>query len=236
MSEKTALITGASRGIGAETARALHRDGWEIVINYLRSEREARLLAEELGVPAYRADVSDADEVGRMFAEWGDVGLLVNNAGVAHYGLLGDMDEDAWRRVFAVNVDGAYHCIKCALPGMIARKSGVIINVSSVWGVCGASCEAAYSASKAALIGLTRSLAKELGPSGIRVNCVAPGVIGTDMLSNLTESDKAELCGETPLGRMGTPSDVAEVIAFLASARAGFITGETLGVTGGFGL
>lgn len=231
-----ALVTGASRGIGAAVARALRRDGWRLILNYNRSEAEALLLARELDAEAVCCDVSDPEQVEEMFRKAGGVDLLVNNAGIAHSGLLTDLTEEGWRRLLSVNTDGAFRCSRCAIPHMVRQKSGCIIFVSSVWGLHGASCEAAYSASKAALIGLTRALAKELGPSGIRVNCVAPGVIDTDMLSSLGADDRAALVDDTPLGRLGTPADVAELVAFLASGRAAFITGQVVGIDGGFGL
>ncbi len=231
-----ALVTGASRGIGAAIARALHRDGWQLVIHYSRSEAEALSLAAELGAAAVRCDVADSLQVREMFGRIGDVDLLVNNAGIAHYGLMSDMNEETWRRLFAVNVDGAYHCCRAAVPHMVRQKKGCIINISSVWGVRGASCEAAYSAAKAAIIGLTRALAKELGPSGVRVNAIAPGVIKTDMISGLGPEALAALADETPLCRLGTPEDVAELAAFLASDRASFITGQVIAADGGFAV
>ncbi len=233
---KTALVTGASRGIGAAIARALKRDGFKVFINYNQSCDKAMALANELSATAIKADVSDMNEVQHMYDEIGGVDVLVCNAGISEYGLFSDMGYEAWRRLFAVNVDGAYNCIQCALPHMIAQKSGAIINISSVWGLCGASCEAGYSASKSALIGLSLALAKELGPSGIRVNCIAPGVIETDMLASFTQADKEALRCETPLGRLGKPLDIAELCAFLASDKAGFITGQLIAADGGFSL
>jgi len=233
---KIALITGASRGIGEAIARALARDGFRVVINCSRSGERAGELAEELGGIAFTADVSDMDQVRQMYDEIGGVDVLVCNAGISEYGMFSDTTPEAWRRVFAVNTDGAYNCIQCALPDMIHKKSGVILTLSSVWGLHGASCEAAYSSSKAAIIGLTRALAKELGPSGIRVNCIAPGVIETDMMAGFSAEDKAELTDKTPLCRLGQPVDVAELAAFLVSDKADFITGQVIGVDGGFGL
>lgn len=229
---KTALITGSSRGIGAATARELAARGWNVAINYVSGEREALALAEELHCTAYRADVSDPEQVRGMFKASGPVDLLVNNAGVAWYGLLTDMTGADWRRLFAVNVDGMFNCCVEAIPHMVRQKSGCIVNLSSVLGVSGGSCEAAYSATKGAVIGFTKALAKELGPSGIRVNCVAPGVIETEMMGRFTLEEKEELCRSTALCRLGTPRDVARVVAFLASEDAGFVTGQVIGADG----
>lgn len=233
---KKALVTGASRGIGEAIARALSKDGFKVFINYRNSDDRAQALADEIGAYAIKADVSDYEQVLSMYDEIGDINVLVCNAGISEYGLFSETSPEIWRRVFAVNVDGTYNCIQCALPSMIREKSGSIITMSSVWGIHGASCEAAYSASKAAVIGLTKALSKELGPSGIRVNCIAPGVIETDMMSGFSEEDKARLCEETPLCRLGKPSDVAELAAFLASEKSRFITGQVFGVDGGFAL
>ena len=232
--KKKALITGASRGIGAACAEKLHRDGFEIVINYNRSEREAKALAEKLGGIAVKADVSNRAQVEKLFATAGGVDVLVCNAGIARQQMFCDITESGWRDMFAVNVDGVFHCCQCALPYMINQKSGRIVTISSVWGITGASCESAYSASKAAVIGLTKALAKELGPSGLCVNCVAPGVIQTDMNSTLDEGVLDVLREETPLGVLGTPEDIAETVAFLASPGAKFITGQVLSPNGGF--
>lgn len=233
---KTALVTGASRGIGAAIAKSLREKGFDVYLNYAQSKESAAALARELSATAVCADVSDMSQVRRMYDEINGIDVLVCNAGISHYGLFSDTSPEAWRRVFAVNVDGAYNCIQCALPHMIRQKSGVIITMSSVWGISGASCEVAYSASKSAIIGMTKALAKELGPSGIRVNCIAPGVIETDMMRGFSAQDKACLAEETPLCRLGTPEDIAGLAAFLASDSASFITGQIIGADGGFGM
>ena len=233
---KKALVTGGSRGIGAAICRALGRDGWQVYINYNESKDKAEALAEEIGGTAVWADVSDPRAVETMFDTVGDVELLVSNAGIAHPELVQNVSDEVWRRLFAVNADGAFHTIRAAVPGMVRRKSGNIIIITSVCGVWGSSCEAAYSATKGALISLTKSLFKELGPSGIRVNAIAPGVIDTDMTACFTAEEKAAMAADTPLGRIGTPEDVAELAAFLASDRASFITGQIIGCDGGFAL
>ena len=232
----TALITGSSRGIGTAIAAAMARDGWRVVLTGSRDSEAGRAAAATLGAEFVPADLRDSAQIAALFDAVGDVDALVCNAGVAHYGLLQDMTDEQWQDLFSVNTEAVFRCCRAAIPGMLHKKKGTIITLSSVWGVHGASCEAAYSASKAAVIGLTKALAKELGPSGIRVNCVAPGVIETDMLAHLSAEDKAALAEETPLGRLGTPEDVAELVAFLASERAAFLTGQTIGIDGGFAL
>lgn len=240
---RTVLITGASRGIGRAAAVAFAKNGYSVAVNYCISEEKAVALVDELmgyGVKsaAYRADVSDKAAVIEMFGkaehELGRISVLVNNAGIAEQILFSDITEEKWDRMFAVNVKGAYCCTQAALPSMIHEKYGRIINISSMWGIAGASCEVHYSASKAALIGFTKALAKEVGLSGITVNCVAPGVIGTDMNAAVSEEILKKLMEDTPLNRIGTPEDIAEAILFLASDKAGFITGQTLAVDGGF--
>lgn len=231
-----ALITGASRGIGKAMAYALSRDGFKVVINCCQNIDYARELAVEIGGIAYAADVSDLPQVKAMFDEIGDVDVLICNAGISAYALFTETTPDLWDKIFSVNINGAYNCIHCALPHMLTKKEGVILTISSVWGLHGASCEAAYSSSKAALIGLSRALAKELGPSNIRVNCIAPGVIETDMMADFSKTEKSELSNKTPLCRLGQPKDVAELAAFLVSDKAKFITGQVIGVDGGFGL
>ena len=239
----TVLITGASRGIGAACARRFVRDGWKVAVHYYKSEAEALALAEELraagaeAVPV-RGDLSDPAQAARAVegaqAALGHLDALVCNAGVAlPVQLLTDTTDDQWRRVMGTDLDGVFFTLRAAIPGMVSRKRGAIVTVSSMWGVTGGSCEAPYSAAKAGVIGLTKALAKELGPSGIRVNCVAPGAIETDMTAFLTPEDRAALADEAPLGRMGTPEEVAEAIRFLAGEEARFITGQVLRVDGG---
>ena len=234
--QKTALVTGSSRGIGAGIAQRLAADGWKVILHYNESEQQALALAVELNAPAFRADVTDPEQVDELFRRAGPVDLLVCNAGVMDYNLFTDVTEDRWRHILGVNTDGVYRCCRRAIPHMVHKKAGRILIISSVWGVYGASCEVAYSASKAALIGLTKGLAKELGPSGIRVNCIAPGVIDTDMLAQFDFADRKALAEDTPLGRIGTVDDVAELAAFLASDKASFITGQIIGCDGGFGM
>ena len=231
---RKALVTGGSRGIGAATCRALARDGWTVFVNYNESRDKALALAREIGGTAVWADVSDPAAVKAMFETVGDVELLVNNAGIAHAEQVQDLTDELWRRLYSVNIDGAFFCTRAAVPGMIRAKRGCIINITSVCGVYGSSCEAAYSSTKGAMISMTRSLFKELGPSGIRVNAIAPGVIDTDMTACFTAEEKAVMAADTPLGRIGRPEDIAELAAFLASDRAGFITGEIIGCDGGF--
>ena len=233
---RTALVTGASRGIGAAVARRLAGDGWDVILNYNESREQALALAEELHMRAIRADVRVPGQVEEMFQEAGPLDLLVCCAGTADYRLLTDVPEPVWSNIIATNTDGVYRCCRAAIPAMVHRKAGCILLTSSVWGRYGASCEAAYSASKAAVIGLTKALAKELGPSGIRVNCVAPGPILTDMLTQFSFIDLEALAEDVPLGRLGKPEDVAELFAFLASDRASYITGQIIGCDGGYGM
>ena len=239
--KKTVLVTGASRGIGAEIAREFAKAGFNVVINYLQSIEKAENLAKELNGIALQADVADFAQVQAMTEQalktFGKIDVLVNNAAIAlPQQLLTDTTETEWNRVFDVNVRGVFNCTKAVLDSMVTNHSGSIINVSSIWGQTGGSCEVAYSASKAALIGFTKALAKELGPSGIRVNCVAPGVIDTDMNAHLSISDMQALCNETPLGVIGKPSHIAKTVLFLASDDALFITGQTITADGGIAL
>lgn len=241
--KKTVLITGASRGIGRAAAEAFAKAGYDVAVNYNKSAEAAETLCRELekySVKAlpFQADVADKKAVNAMTNEiekkLGGVSVLVNNAGIAEQALFTDITEKMWDRMFAVNVKGAYNCTQVVLPKMIHEKYGRIINISSMWGISGASCEVHYSAAKAALIGFTKALAKEVGLSGITVNCVAPGVIDTDMNGHLSPEIISELKEETPLNRIGAPRDVAETVLFLASEKASFITGQTISVDGGF--
>lgn len=243
--EKVALVTGASRGIGRAAAYQLARDGCAVCVNYYErkdkaDELVALLRSEGRKAIAVQADVSKRGEVNAMVErcerELGPVTLLVNNAGVAGQALFQDVTDELWERYFGVNLCGARNTIQAVLPHMLHEKSGCIINISSIWGQHGASCEVVYSCTKHALIGLTRSLAMELAPSGIRVNCVAPGVIDTDMVRVLGDDTLRELAAQTPLGRLGTPEDIAAAVSYLASDGASFITGQVLAVDGAFML
>jgi len=241
--QKTALVTGASRGIGRAIAVMLAREGWAVCINYLERRDAAESLLEELRAEGCRAmicqaDVADRAQVAAMVqkteAELGEISLLVNNAGISHQALFQDTDDDAWNRLLAVNLTGSRNTAMEVLPGMISRKVGAIVNISSMWGLRGASCEVAYAATKAAVVGFTKSLALEVAPSGIRVNCIAPGCIETDMVKVLGEETRAMLVEETPIGRLGTPEDIAALVSFLASEKSSFITGQVITADGGF--
>lgn len=239
---KAALITGGSRGIGAACARLFAQQGYGVGIVCRKAKDRAEALAEELaalGVPVkvYVCDVAQREQVQAMTAaflrEFGRIDVLVCNAGIARQELFTDITEAGWREVMGVDLDGVFYCAQAALPDMLHRKAGKIITLSSMWGQVGASCEVAYSTAKAGVIGLTKALAKELGPSGITVNCVAPGVIDTEMNGNLPQDIKDELAEETPLERLGTPEDVAQAVWFLASSAGDFFTGQVLAPNGG---
>lgn len=240
---KVALVTGASRGIGRATAEAFARAGYQVAANYCRSKEQieqfsAQMEREGCAVIPVQADVSDPEQVERMVQtvqrQFGHIDVLVCNAGIARQGLLTDFSPADWRQMMAVNLDGTFYCCRSVLTGMIRRQSGCIITTSSIWGIAGASCEVPYSAAKAGIIGLTRALAKEVGPSGIRVNCIAPGVIDTEMNGNLTPEVMAQLREETPLGTIGTPKQVADLALYLAGEGASFLTGQVISPNGGF--
>ena len=237
---KKVIVTGGSRGIGRACVELFAENGCAVAFIYCSNDDAADECSESTGAYAIKADLSDPDEV-----EWaynkaveylGGVDVLVNNAGISESGLITDMTDDVWMKVINTNLSSAFHMSRAVTHDLVRQQSGTIINIGSVWGRCGASCEAAYSASKAGLRGLTLSLAKELGPSGIRVNCVEPGVIDTDMNACYDDDDIAELCEQTPLYRIGDPAEVAEVVYFLASEKASFITAQIIGVDGGFGI
>ena len=235
---KTVLITGGSRGIGRETVRLFAEKGYNVAFTYRSSVDEAEALASEVGALAIKADSSVESDVlmavERTLSTYGRIDCLVNNAAVSAFSLFTDITLDDWNAMIGTNLTGAFLYSKAVIPDMLKRKSGRIINITSMWGLVGASCEVHYSAAKAGLIGMTKALAKELGPSGITVNAIAPGVINTDMNKALSDEDKAILVDETPLMRLGEPRDIAEAALFLAGDGASFITGEVLNISGGF--
>lgn len=235
---QTVFITGGSRGIGAACVRAFAAAGWSVAFTYRENRALTGSLAEQTGALALCADLYDDKAVSRAVGEarghFGAVDAVVCNAGIAEQKLFQDITDEAWQRMLDVNLMGAVRTIRACLPDLLRRKRGSIVTVSSVWGQSGASCESHYAASKAALIGLSKSLALELGPSGIRVNCVAPGVIDTEMNAMHSEETMRGLADETPLGRIGTAAEVADSILYLCSEHASFITGQVLGVNGGF--
>ena len=228
------VITGGSRGIGAAAVELFAAKGHSVYFFYFGNEEAARAVAEKTGAVPIRCDVSDGSAVRNAFAQIPDVDILICNAGLSHYGLMSMMAESDWDRLFAVNVKGIYHCVNAAMPAFLKKQKGCVITVSSMWGRVGASCEAAYSATKGAVIALTKALAKELGPSGIRVNCVAPGVILTDMCASLDPEILDEMGQEAPVGRNGTPADVAKAMEYLSEAD--FVTGHILNVDGGYAI
>ncbi len=226
------LITGGSRGIGAAAVEAFSRRGDRVFFLYEKNHDAARQVESRTGATGICCDVSDGEAVKAAFQTLPGIDILVCNAGICHYGLMSMTDEETWDRMFAVNVKGIYHCVNAAMPGFLRTHRGCIITVSSMWGQVGASCEAVYSATKGAVIALTKALAQELGPSGIRVNCVAPGVICTDMCANISEDVMVGLQEDTPVGRNGNPQDVAQAMVYLSEAE--FVTGQILGVNGGY--
>ena len=231
------LITGGSRGIGAEAVRLFTAAGHKVVFTYFRSENAADLLRQETGATPVRCDVKHPDSVkiavDKAVSVLGQIDVLICNAAIADYGLITDLDISRWEEVINTDLSGVFYSIRHVLPAMISRKSGCIITVGSMWGEVGASCEAAYSAAKAGVIGLTKALAKEVGPSGIRVNCISPGMIDTDMNAAVSEDAVDMIVDETPLCRTGAPADVAKAMLFLASDDASFITGQVISVNGG---
>ncbi|GAA0230965.1 3-oxoacyl-[acyl-carrier protein] reductase [Clostridioides mangenotii] len=240
--KKTVLITGSSRGIGSNMAEKFAREGYNVLINYNKSkdkakELQTRLEGEGLSVKTFKADVSKRDEVESMFEyclkEFGDLDVLVNNAGVAKGMLFTDISDEDWDNLMNVNLKGVFHCAQTALRHMISEKKGKIINISSIWGITGGSCEVHYSTSKAGIIGLTKALAKEVGPSNIQVNCIAPGAIVTDMLEQIDGDDLELFRQETPLMKLGKPEDISNCALFLASDKADFFTGQVISPNGG---
>ncbi|RYD02632.1 hypothetical protein N752_25245 [Desulforamulus aquiferis] len=240
---KTVLITGASRGIGKAMAELFAANDYNVAINYNKSEEEAeklhrQLLDKKYNVIKVQGDVRNRSQVENMvntiYSRFGDVDVLVNNAGIAQQRLFTSISEDDWDLMFDVNVKGMFNCCQSVLPKMINNKQGKIINISSIWGLTGSSCEVHYSASKAAVIGFTKALAREVGLSNIQVNCVAPGVIETEMNLHLNTATIEELKSNTPLRVLGSGRDIAEVVIFLASSRANFITGQVISPNGGF--
>lgn len=234
---KTVLITGASRGIGAATAEIFADNGYNVIINYNKNHERAKQIASKTGGNLIQADVSDIAQTEKMIdsiiSEYGKIDVLVNNAGISVTGTFDSISDEDARRLFDVNIFGTFNCTKLVLPHMLRRKYGKIINVSSMWGQVGASCEVHYSASKAAVIGFTKALAKEVGPSGITVNCVSPGFISTDMTACYTKEEVNAICEEIPVGRTGSPYEVAQAVFYLASEQAAYITGQVLGINGG---
>ena len=230
------LVTGGTRGIGRAVAEAFLQRGDRVLFLYRKSAEQAEEL-RQLGAVGYRCDLSDLSALKetckRILAEEGSVQVLVNNAGIAQFSLLHEVTDEMWEAVRSVNYDAPFYLTRAFLPGMIRQKYGRILNISSMWGQVGASCEVAYSAAKAGVIGFTKALAKEVGPSGITVNCIAPGVVDTEMNAGLSGDTRKELKEETPLGRLGTPLDVAKACIFLSSEDGAFITGQVLGVNGG---
>ncbi|KPI50727.1 3-ketoacyl-ACP reductase [Clostridioides difficile] len=243
MKNKTVLITGGSRGIGKALSKAFAKEGYNVLINFNKSENEAKELytilnEKNFSVKLFKADVSNREDVENMMdycvKEFGGLDILVNNAGISQDKLFTDITDEDWDNMMNINLKGSFYCSQVALKYMISEKKGNIINISSIWGISGASCEVHYSITKAGMIGMTKALAKEVGPSNIRVNSIAPGVINTDMLSGYNEEDINVLVEETPLMRLGTPEDIANCAIFLASDKSNFITGQVISPNGGF--
>ena len=235
---RSVLITGGSRGIGRAMVELFAAEGWQVAFTYLRSESEAKALAQKTGALAIRADAESESEILASVAEaeaaFGGIDCLINNAAISGFSLLTDVSTEEWNRFLRINLTAPFLYARAVLPAMIRKHEGRILNISSMWGLVGASCEVHYSATKAGLIGFTKALAKEVGPSGITVNAIAPGVIETDMNRALSEEDLSALKEETPVGRLGSPMEVARAALFFCSEEAGFITGEILNMSGGF--
>ena len=237
MSIRNVMIVGGSRGIGAAAVRRFTAAGDRVVFTYHKSELEADALRQETGATPVRCDVKFSNSVkiavDKAISVMGGIDVLVCCAGIADFGLITDLDDARWNEIIDTDLNGVFYCVRNVLPGMISRKSGAIITVSSMWGQVGASCEVAYSTAKAGVIGLTKALAKEVGPSGIRVNCVSPGMIDTEMNANVSPESVKEIADETPLDRIGRPEEVADAIFYLASEASSFVTGQVIGVNGG---
>ncbi|HBG5055058.1 TPA: SDR family oxidoreductase [Clostridioides difficile] len=243
MKKKTVLITGGARGIGKAMSKAFAKEGYNVLVNFNKSENGAKELytilnEKNFSVKLFKADISNREDVEDMvdycIKEFGGLDVLVNNAGVSQDKLFTDITDEDWDNMMNINLKGSFYCSQVALKYMISEKKGNIINISSIWGISGASCEVHYSITKAGIIGMTKALAKEVGPSNIRVNSIAPGVINTDMLSGYNEEDIDILVEETPLMRLGTPEDIANCAIFLASDKSNFITGQVISPNGGF--
>lgn len=236
--DKRVIVTGGSRGIGAGIVRAFAGEGAKVAFLYHAADAAAETVSRETGAVAIRCDLADAADAERAMRDalkaLSGVDILVNNAGICKSGLIQELSLDDWNRLVAVDLTAVYLCIRICVPGMVRQKYGRIVNISSIWGMVGASCEVGYSAVKAGVIGLTKALAKELGPSGITVNCVCPGVIDTDMCASYDEQTRRGLADETPAGRLGTPADIASSVLFLSGDGASFITGQVLSPNGGF--
>ena len=228
----TVVITGGSRGIGAAAVERFAARGDQVYFLYEKNHQAAHTVAQKTGATAICCDVADAQAVKEAFSQIPQVDILICNAGICHYGLMSQMAEEEWDRIFSVNVKGIYNCVNAATPSFLQKQAGCIITISSMWGQVGASCEAAYSATKGAVIALTKALAQELGPSGIRVNCIAPGVILTDMCAQVDPETLTQMASDTPAGRNGTVQDVAQAMEYLANAE--FVTGQVLPVNGGY--
>ena len=240
---KTALITGGSGGIGAATAKMLASDGFSVILTYNKHQDRALqtiagLSCYDIATGCYQMDVANSSSVNetahKILEDFGHIDVLVNNAGIAKSGLLIDMSDEDWNKIVSVNLTGCFNVCRAFLPQMYARNSGTVINISSIWGQTGAACEVAYSTTKAGVIGLTKALAKESAKMGVRVNCIAPGVVDTPMMDCYNDNEKSELCDEIPLGRFAAADEIASVVSFLACEKSSYITGEVISVNGGF--